>query len=79
MSEKRGNLHEGSLDLAHSYVYIVTLKTVSQGVALYCLVYFEHSCAELLKPIKPMPKFWSIKLIVMATFWQVGHPPSSPA
>jgi hypothetical protein len=37
---------------------------------LYCLVYFEHSCASLLRPIDPMPKFWSIKLVVFATFWQ---------
>ena len=33
-------------------------------------MYFEHSCDALLKPINPMPKFWSIKLIVFATFWQ---------
>jgi hypothetical protein len=46
------------------------LKNFSQCWALYCLVYFEHGCAKLLHPISPMPKFWSIKLIVLATFWQ---------
>ena len=68
--EKRGSFHEGSFNPAYGYFYVLVLKTLSQGTALYCLVYFEHSCAEFLKPIKPMPKFWSIKLIVMATFWQ---------
>lgn len=47
-----------------------TAQNFSQCWALYCLVYFEHSCAQLLKPINPMPKFWSIKLVVLATFWQ---------
>lgn len=73
ISQKRGSFHEGSFDPRYGYFWVAALKTVSQGTALYCLVYFEHSCAEFLKPIKPMPKFWSIKLVVMATFWQVGH------
>ena len=61
---------EGSFSPLHGYFYIATAKSISQCWALYCLLYFEHSCDSLLKPIKPMPKFWSIKLVVLATFWQ---------
>ena len=68
--EKNHNFHEGSFSPSHGYIYVLVIKSFSQAWALYCLVYFEHSCAKLLEPVKPMPKFWSIKLVVMATFWQ---------
>lgn len=50
---------EGSMSPEHGYFYLAMLKNFSQCWALYCLVYFEHSCMELLKPINPLPKFWS--------------------
>ena len=62
-------VHDSFVHFA-GYFYVAMLKSVSQGWALWCLVYFEHSCAEFLAPVKPMPKFWSIKLVVLATFWQ---------
>ena len=68
--ERYDNFHEGSFSPSHGYIYVLVIKSFSQAWALYCLVYFEHSCAKLLEPVKPMPKFWSIKLVVMATFWQ---------
>jgi hypothetical protein len=41
----------------HLHPYMFVAKNLSQVWALYCLIYFEHSTAELLRPIKPMPKF----------------------
>ena len=64
------NFHEGDLSLKYGYVYIVLIRSFSQGWALYCLVLFYHTTADLLAPIRPFPKFLSIKLIVFATFWQ---------
>ena len=59
--EKNHNFHEGSFSPSHGYIYVLVIKSFSQAWALYCLVYFEHSCAKLLEPVKPMPKFWSIE------------------
>jgi CRP-like cAMP-binding protein len=68
--ELTGNFHEGDLSLSYCYVYVVTVRSISQTWALYCLVLFYHATAELLEPIKPFPKFVAIKLVVFATFWQ---------
>jgi CRP-like cAMP-binding protein len=68
--ELTGNFHEGDLSLSYGYVYVITVRSLSQTWALYCLVLFYHATAELLEPIKPFPKFVAIKLVVFATFWQ---------
>ena len=37
---------------------------------MYSLVMFYYAFKEDLKPIKPLGKFLSIKMIIFATFWQ---------
>ena len=54
ISERNGSFHEGSLDPGYGYFWVAMLKSFSQGWALWCLVYFEHSCADFLAPVKPM-------------------------
>lgn len=56
--------------LHYTYAYIIIFRNLSQAWALYCLVMLYKGCAELLKPVDPIPKFASVKLVVFATFWQ---------
>jgi hypothetical protein len=53
-----------------AYTYVVIMVSLSQCWALYCLVHFYEVTKELLDPIKPLSKFFSIKIIVFFTFWQ---------
>lgn len=53
-----------------SYPYICFILNLSQGWALYCLVLFFLGTKTELAPIKPLPKFLSIKAIIFFTYWQ---------
>ena len=41
-----------------------------QGWALYCLILMFLATREELAPIRPLPKFIVVKIIVFASFWQ---------
>ena len=45
-------------------------RSVPQGWALYCLILMFLATREELKPIRPLPKFVVVKIIVFASFWQ---------
>ncbi|KAH9152280.1 hypothetical protein AeRB84_005255, partial [Aphanomyces euteiches] len=57
-------------DPTKMYPYLSLLLTVSQTWALYCLVLFYHGCSEELRPMRPLPKFLAVKMIIFFTFWQ---------
>ena len=61
------------------YFWIVLIRTISQGYAMYCLVLFyfilkslpKHSNGyRLFISMRPIPKFLCIKGIVFFTYWQ---------
>ena len=62
--------HDGELSADWAYMYVTVAVNVSQLVALYCLVLFYHAMDEDLKPIRPLPKFLCVKLVVFVSFWQ---------
>jgi hypothetical protein len=68
--EWRYTYHEGRWSWGAGYAYVTPVRAISQGVALYCLVYFYHGTEKLLRPIDPLAKFLSIKLVIFFTFWQ---------
>ena len=71
--EWRNVFHEGRWSWSTGYAYVTPIRAISQGIALYCLVYFYHGTERLLRPINPLAKFLSIKLVIFFTFWQVRH------
>lgn len=60
----------GDFDPKKSFVYLLFANNVSQIYALYCLVLFYVATKEELMPIQPVGKFFSVKCIVFASFWQ---------
>ena len=62
--------HDGELSPNWAYMYVTVAINLSQVAALYCLVLFYHALDEELKPIRPLPKFLCVKLVVFFSFWQ---------
>ena len=62
--------HDSELSPNWAYMYVTVAVNVSQITALYCLVLFYHAMDEELKPIRPLPKFLCVKLVVFVSFWQ---------
>lgn len=52
------------------YPYITGIGLISVTVAMYALVLFYVVALEELKSCNPVPKFLSIKFIIMMSFWQ---------
>lgn len=68
--ELSGAYHEGEFYPQYAWVWIVLINNASQLWAMYCLILFYMAAKEELKPIKPVAKFWCVKLVVFASFWQ---------
>ena len=56
--------------LTHGYFYISFISATSQTYAIYCLALFYHAMSEDLVPMRPIPKFLSVKAVVFATWAQ---------
>lgn len=52
------------------YVYAVVTLNLSQVWAMYCLVLLYHELLGDLAPLRPLPKFLSVKAVVFFSFWQ---------
>lgn len=63
---------EGNYNPLSGYTYPVLLliNNASQVTAMYCLVIFYVGYRQELAPMKPLAKFFSIKLVVFFSFFQ---------
>lgn len=53
-----------------AYPILFIVNNASQLLAMYCLVIFYTGYQQELKPMKPLGKFFSIKLVVFFSFFQ---------
>ncbi|KDO24151.1 hypothetical protein SPRG_10578 [Saprolegnia parasitica CBS 223.65] len=58
------------LNPLRAYGYLCFVLTLSQSWALYCLTLFYLGTFDELIPMKPLPKFLAIKMIIFFTYWQ---------
>lgn len=66
-----GTYCSGELTAFHAgYIYVTAINLISVTVAMYALVLFYVVAQEELKPYNVVPKFLSIKFIIMMSFWQ---------
>lgn len=70
ISEAFGVFQEGKFTLYNVYPYVVIINSLSQMWALYCLIMFYYAAKEDLHPVRPIPKFICVKMVVFFTFWQ---------
>lgn len=67
----QGSYCDGELtNFDSGYPYISFITFVSVTVAMYALILFYVVAKDELKPFHVMPKFLSIKFIIMLSFWQ---------
>uniref|UniRef100_A0A8C9KNE6 Transmembrane protein 184A n=1 Tax=Panthera tigris altaica TaxID=74533 RepID=A0A8C9KNE6_PANTA len=52
------------------YLYITLVYNVSVSLALYALFLFYLATRELLQPLEPLLKFFTIKAVIFLSFWQ---------
>lgn len=70
ITQLAGVYQEGDFKLTNPFLYFTIIDTLSQLVAIVHLIYFFKGMYDLLKPLKPIGKFASIKAIVFLLFWQ---------
>ena len=63
---KSGNVADWTM----AYPYLSLVQNLSQCWALYSLIMFYNATSSRLKPVRPLAKFLSIKLVVFFTWWQ---------
>ena len=68
--ELNGWYREGDFSWTSGYFYVCIVTNVSQCWALYCLILFYYATKTELSPIRPVPKFLSVKALVFFTWWQ---------
>jgi len=61
---------EGRFSYNVAYPYISFITSVSQMYALYALILFYFAVKDELQPVRPVPKFMAIKMIIFFTYWQ---------
>lgn len=54
----------------NSYPILLVINNASQVMAMYCLIIFYTGYSQELRPMKPLGKFFSIKLVVFFSFFQ---------
>jgi len=65
-----GTYQEGYIGLTSGYFWSGFIYNISITVCLYALALFWVCMSKDLKPFRPMPKFISIKGIIVASYWQ---------
>ncbi|XP_074650637.1 transmembrane protein 184C-like [Tubulanus polymorphus] len=65
-----GVYNEGRFGIDSAWSYLVVVNNISQIWALYCLLLFYTATKEELSPLNPVSKFFCVKAVVFATFWQ---------
>eukprot|EP00051_Salpingoeca_urceolata_P013333 m.167184 g.167184 ORF g.167184 m.167184 type:complete len:413 (+) comp17765_c0_seq4:315-1553(+) len=70
ISELLDGYGEGEIDFSKTWIYTVIITNFSQAWAMYCLILLYVALKPDLKPIKPLPKFMTIKAVVFFSFWQ---------
>lgn len=61
---------EGSISPKTGYLWLTIISNFSQLVSMYALVLLYLATSHWLHPIRPVPKFLSIKAVVFLTYWQ---------
>jgi len=71
LSQALGTYCAGELTAFHAgYPWITAINLVSVTLAMYALVLFYVVAKDELQPYNVVPKFLSIKFIIMMSFWQ---------
>lgn len=68
--EANDQFHENNLHPKYGYLYVTIIYNISVTLALYALVLFYLATREILKPHDPVLKFFMVKAIIFASFWQ---------
>ncbi|CAK9290382.1 unnamed protein product [Gordionus sp. m RMFG-2023] len=70
ITEMFGVYQDGIFSFRYTWIYTVIINNISQLFAMYCLILFYKATYQELKPMKPLGKFFCVKAVVFASFWQ---------
>lgn len=68
--EWAGLYGDGEINFDKGYIYLSTLNNGAAVWAMYCLYVFYRKLKTELAPIRPVPKFMCVKLVVFFSYWQ---------
>lgn len=68
--EANEQFHENNLSPKYGYLYVTIIYNTSVTLSLYALVLFYVATKDILKPYDPVLKFFMVKAIIFASFWQ---------